>query len=228
VRMLLTSNGLTNDTIRACVEVLLGKPIEQSKLVLVIDAFLPFGGDKTHFLGRIDEIRREGWAEFDVLSLLATPRAVAEERLRAAEAIYCYGGTNHWLAYAWTSTGLAPVLAELLEQKVYIGMSAGSMIFSTFHAASVQALDDQDEVAMLGLDQVGPALPLFGWWLIPHRGAEYVAHQSDEWMAERAQRLGAPVWFIDDDTALLVRDPAIEPEVVSAGRWLQLTGGPGQ
>jgi dipeptidase E len=32
-------------------------------------------------------------------------------------------------------------------------------------------------------------------------------------------RLGGPVYFIDDDTALLVRDPASAPDVISTGQW---------
>ena len=36
-----------------------------------------------------------------------------------------------------------------------------------------------------------------------------------------------PVWFLDDSTALVVRDPAVEPEVVSAGHWLRFGDGGG-
>lgn len=35
-----------------------------------------------------------------------------------------------------------------------------------------------------------------------------------------AGRLGGPAWFLEDGSALLVRDPAAEPEVVSNGHWL--------
>jgi dipeptidase E len=149
---------------------------------------------------------------------------VIESRLRSADVVLCYGGSNHWLAHAWTVTGLAPVLRELLDTKVYVGFSAGSMIFSRLHAAAVDAFDDHDEVEMLQLSSVAPAVPLFDWVLLAHLGASFLPQPAEEWAARGAARLGAPVWFLDDDTALVIRDPAAEPEVVSSGRWLRYDG----
>lgn len=160
-----------------------------------------------------------------MLSLLAGPPSLVESRLRSADVVFGYGGSNHWLAHAWTSTGLAPVLCELLEEKVYLGRSAGSMIFSIRHAAVVDAFDDHDEVRMLRLDAVAPALPLFDWALMPHLGAPYFPFATDEWAAAGAARLGTPVWFLDDSSALVVRDPATDPEVVSDGHWLRFGSG---
>ncbi|MES1170118.1 MAG: Type 1 glutamine amidotransferase-like domain-containing protein, partial [Leifsonia sp.] len=104
--------------------------------------------------------------------------------------------------------------------KVYIGLSAGSMIFSRLHAAAVDALDDRDEVEMLQLESVGPALPLFDWFLIPHLGAPFFPHATDEWAADVAAKLGGEAWFLDDGSALLIRDPAAGPEIISTGHWL--------
>lgn len=138
--------------------------------------------------------------------------------------IFCYGGSNHWLAHAWTSTGLAPVLAELLNDKVYLGWSAGSMIFSRRQADSVEAFSDQDEVAMFELGAVAPAVGLFDWLVICHRGASWQPQVTDEVIAGCAARLGGPVYFLDDDTALLVRDAGAEPEIVSRGAWRLFDG----
>jgi dipeptidase E len=123
------------------------------------------------------------------------------------------------LAHAWTSTGLAPLLRELLDEKVYIGLSAGSMIFSTLQAAAVEAFDDQEEVEMLELDSVAPAVPLLDWFLLPHLGAPFFANQTDAWIASHAARLGGPMWSLDDTSALIVRDPDADPELVTSGHW---------
>jgi len=219
--MLLTSNGPRDGAVRDAMLDLLGRPTADARLVVVIDAILPFGGDNSTFLGHLTELRALGWAEFDILSLLATPRHVAEERLRAADVILGYGGSNLWLAHAWTSTGLDAVLRELLETTLYVGWSAGSMIFSRAQAAAVVALDD-DELEVFGLDGTAPAVPLFDWFVLGHLGADYLPHQTDAWAAETATRLGVETWFLDDDSALVIRDPDAEPEVVSSGRWLRL------
>jgi dipeptidase E len=225
MRMLLTSNGVADGPVKDTLVELLGKPLSECRTVVVLDAMLPFPGDKSRMLEHIHEYKSLGWAEFDILTLFSGPASGIEARLRATDVIFCYGGTNHWLAHAWRASGLAPVLRELLEEKVYIGLSAGSMIFSRLHAAAVDALDDHEEVEMLQLDSVGPALPLFDWFFVAHLGAPYFPDATDEWAQQTATRLGGPMWFLDDASALLVRDPAAEPEVVSNGHWLHYDGG---
>ena len=222
--MLLTSDGVLDGPVRDALVDLLGKPVAECRTVVVLDAMLPFPGDKSGMLDHLQRYRALGWAECDVLTLFSGPPAGIESRLRSADVIFCYGGTNHWLAHAWRRSGLAPVLRELLDEKVYIGLSAGSMIFSRLHQAAVGALDDQAEVGMLQLESVGPALPLFDWFVLTHLGAPSFPHATDEWAQRTAARLGGPVWFIEDGTALLVRDPAEDPEVVSNGHWLRFDG----
>ncbi|MEO7720442.1 MAG: Type 1 glutamine amidotransferase-like domain-containing protein [Pseudolysinimonas sp.] len=225
MRMLLTSNGVSNDLIRETFADLLGKPFGEAKIVAIIDAILPFGGDSSKLLSHLQGVQDLGWRQFDVLSLFAGPQSLVETRLRDADVIFCYGGSNHWLAHAWTATGLAPVLAELLESKVYLGWSAGSMIFSRAHDAVVAEFDDEkDEVAMFGLSSASAAVPLFDWFVLCHLNAPYFPNQTDEWAAAVAARLGSPVYFLDDDSALLVRDPDADPEVISTGHWLRLGG----
>jgi dipeptidase E len=224
MRMLLTSEGVHNDVIRRALVDLLAKPIAESSIVAVVDAILPFPGDNTKTLADLDLVRSLGWKQFDLLSLFAGPASLVESRLRSADVIFCYGGSNHWLAHAWTSTGLAPVLRELLGEKVYLGWSAGSMIFSRRQAESVEAFSDQDEVAMFELETVAPAVPLFDWFVICHRGAEWQAQVTDDVIAQCTARLGGPVYFLDDDTALLVRDAEAAPEVISTGQWRLFDG----
>jgi dipeptidase E len=223
--MLLTSGGVTPGPILDALTGLLGKPVAESKAVVVLDAMLPFPGDKTKMLADIERFRALGWAELDVLTLLSGPPSGIESRLRSTDVVFCYGGTNHWLAHAWTVSGLAPVLRELLDEKVYLGLSAGSMIFSRQHAAAVEAFGDQEEVETLELDAVGPALPLFDWVLMAHLGASFFPHATDEWAAQHAARLGTPVWYLDDRSALVIRDLDAEPEVVSDGHWLHFGDG---
>jgi dipeptidase E len=219
MRMLLTSNGIANDAIRDALVDLLGKPIADSRVVVVIDAILGFPGDSSTLVEHLESLRALGWAEFDIASLFAGPPALVESRLRSADVILGYGGSNLWLAHAWRATGLAPVLAELLEEKVYVGWSAGSMIFARQLGQWAEAFDDQEELDMFGLTEVEPAVPLFDWFFMGHLGAEWMSANAEEWAARGASRTRQPVWFVDDDSALLVRDPSLAPTIVSSGHW---------
>jgi dipeptidase E len=213
--MLLTSNGLTNDTL---VE-LLGKPIGESRVVVVLDGILGFPGDSTMLVEHLNGMRDLGWSQMDVASLFAGPRSLVESRLRAADVILGYGGSNLWAAHAWAASGLSGVLAQLLDEKVYVGWSAGSMIFSRGLDRWAEAFDDQEEVDLFELDDVSAAVPLFDWYFIGHLDAEWMPDDAEAWAARGALRTGRPVWLLDDASALLIRDPDTEPSVVSAGRW---------
>jgi dipeptidase E len=221
MRMLLTSHGIRNDLLRDTLLDLIGKPFAEARIVVVIDAILPFPGDKSTSLGHFEELRSLGWAEFDMLSLFAGPRALVESRLRSADVVLGYGGSNHWLAHVWRTTGLVPMLREILDETVYVGWSAGSMIFSRLHAAAVEAFDDGGELDLFELGSASAAVELLDWFVMPHLGADYLPGHTQEWAHRSAPRLGGPVWFIDDDTALLVRDDPAEPEVISDGHWLR-------
>lgn len=219
MRMLLTSNGIANDLIRDALVDLLGKPLADSRIVVVIDAILGFPGDSSTLVEHLEHLRSLGWAEFDVASLFAGPPSLVESRLRAADVILGYGGSNLWAAHAWRATDLARVLADLLEQKVYVGWSAGSMIFARRLDRWPADFDDQDELDMFGLEAAAPAVPLFDWFFAGHLGADWMPANAEDRFARGAGLSGQEVWFVDDDSALVVRDPVAEPVIISSGHW---------
>ncbi|MCS0499173.1 peptidase E [Protaetiibacter mangrovi] len=225
MRMMLTSNGITNGTLQAELAELLGKPFAEARIVYVLDAILPFPGDKGSLIRDLNRMQGLGWAQFDVMSLAGATSALLQQRLRDADVVYCFGGSNHWLARAWR--GHDPMLAELLTTTVYVGMSAGSMIFSRRHTEAAIAFGDTDELAMLGLalDEVSAAVPLFDWVVIAHRGADFMGERYDERAIAAAARFGGEVWFLDDASGLVIRDPDADPELVTEGDPLHLVAG---
>lgn len=219
MRMLLTSNGITNDAVHDALVDLLGKPVAESRVVVVLDAILGFPGDSSTLVDHLDALRGLGWAEFDVASLFAGPPALVASRLRAADVVLGYGGSNLWAAHAWHASGLAPVLAELLEDRVYVGWSAGSMVFARRLDQWATAFDDQEELDLFALGRVEAAVPLFDWFFAGHLGADWMSPDAEQRFAHGAARSQQEVWFVDDDCALVVRDPGAEPTVVGHGHW---------
>ncbi|MFD3444359.1 hypothetical protein ACFDTO_07150 [Microbacteriaceae bacterium 4G12] len=53
--------------------------------------------------------------------------------------------------------------------------SAGSMIFSRLLNRWPEDFDDQDELALFGLNTVTAATPLFDWFFIGHLGADWTS-----------------------------------------------------
>jgi dipeptidase E len=140
------------------------------------------------------------------------------DRLLHADVIYAGGGNHYHLARSITLNGLTDGFLEALESRVYVGLSAGSMIFSrnlTEHSADV--IGDTADLHALGTKTVESPFGRFDWYLKPHLDSPDFPERDDAWADRIVERADFPIYFIDDDTALRVRDD--EVDVVSEGRW---------
>ena len=218
MKLLLTSGGVTNPSIRAALVELLGKPIDESNALIVPTAQWghPMCGPASvrgliaaapgfeHFSGL-------GWASLGVLELTALP-TIGPERwmpwVLAADVLLVDGGDATFLAHWMRESGLADLLPSLPE-KVWVGVSAGSMVMTPrigeYFVEWPTATDD----TCLGVVEFS---------IFPHLDAFPGNSLAD---AERwAADIGAPAYAIDEQTAIKVVDG--EVEVISEGRWVQL------
>lgn len=139
MKLLLTSAGVTNPTIRRALEDLLGKPIGESSALCIPTAqyghpWLGPGVKAWEFIsGRSENPMVDlGWKSVGVLELTALP-SIDEERWKplvlAADVMLAAGGDalylNHWLR----ESRLADMFPSLAET-VWVGMSAGSMVMT--------------------------------------------------------------------------------------------------
>ncbi|MGW3635116.1 Type 1 glutamine amidotransferase-like domain-containing protein [Streptomyces sp. NPDC005122] len=218
MNFLLTASGLRNETLRHALRDMLGKPFGSSNVVYVPTASVAESGDHWWFVEDLNRLYELGWKEFDVLELNGLPQQMVLDRLLHADVIYVEGGSQYHLARSITSNGLADGFLEALENRVYVGVSAGSMIFSrhlTAHSAEV--IGDTADLHVLGATAVEPPFGLFDWYLKPHLYSPAFPERDDAWADRIAARADFPIYFIDDDTALRVTDGKVD--VVSEGRW---------
>lgn len=177
-------------------------------------------GDKRWVINELARLDRLGLRQIDLLDLaVLSPKAV-ETRLREADVVYASGGDVCHLARSVLARDLVALFDELLAEKVYVGVSAGSMIFSRHLNPYTAAMFAEDD------DPTGVAPPFgyFDWFLVPHWRSDFAPERDDEW-AERIEReVDFPLYFIDDETAVQVRsdgashaDPVVD--VISEGRW---------
>jgi len=236
MRMLLTSAGLTNDEIRAALADLVGKPYGEASVAVVVTASLGQGGDHGWFVEALEEVRDLGWRQLDILDLDGPPRDLVIERLREADVVWATGGSQYHLALSVVRNELVDVFRELVEEKVYVGTSAGSMIFSIhFDERLAALLDETPDLRALGVDRIEPPLPLLDFAIKPHLGAPYFPERDDAWADRLAAESHVPIYLLDDGSAIRVRaeprDPdgsgaAVAVDVVSGtDRW-RLVGPP--
>jgi dipeptidase E len=218
VNLLLTATGLSNETLRDALRDMMERPYGSAKLVYIVSASVAESGDHSWFVEGISRLHALGWREFDVLDLNGLPLQLALDRLRHADVVYAEGGNQYHLARGITGNGLREGFLEALESRVYVGVSAGSMIFSrnlTEHSAEV--IGDTADLHKLGATTLRPPLGLFDWYVKPHLYSPWFPERDDAWADRIVERADFPLYFIDDETAVRVRGGTTD--VVSEGRW---------
>ncbi|HKS91693.1 MAG TPA: Type 1 glutamine amidotransferase-like domain-containing protein, partial [Tepidiformaceae bacterium] len=206
--MLLTSAGVKNASIRDALTVLLGKPIAECNALIVPTAVHampngPAAAWRTVSGNSGTPLAELGWKSGGVLELTALPSIAREHWVAAvhdADALLVAGGDPLYLSYWMTQSGLAEILPTL-DDTVYVGVSAGSMVMAPRIGADFvvwkppagrdETLGFVDFSIFPHLDH--PALP------------ENTMVDAERWAAD----LAAPCYAIDDDTAIQVTDAGI-------------------
>jgi dipeptidase E len=219
MNLLLTASGLRNDTLRDALRDMLGKPFGSANVVYIPTASIAEPGDHGWTLADMTRLHSLGWREFDILELNGLPRQFVLDRLLHADVIHVGGGNHYHLARSITGNNLADGFLEALQNRVYVGVSAGSMIFSrnlTEHSADI--IGDTSDLHLLGATTIDPPFALFDWYLKPHLYSPSFPERDDAWADRITARADFPIYFIDDDTALRVSENKT-PDVISEGRW---------
>jgi dipeptidase E len=216
--MLLTSAGLRNETLKSALADLVGKPFAATRIVFIPTASVATAGDHGWLVRDLGGLHGLGWREFNILELNGLPGEMVLRRLRRADVIYAAGGNHYHLANSITASGLAAEMAGILESKVYVGVSAGSMIFSrNLSEQTGEAFGEQDDLQVLGETPARSPFGLFDWYLKPHLNSPDFPNRTRKWFEKAAAKLDFPVYAIDDDSAVLVHGEATD--VVSDGEW---------
>ncbi|GAA4885203.1 hypothetical protein GCM10023235_77790 [Kitasatospora terrestris] len=220
MKLLLTSAGVTNASIRSALVDLLGKPIEESDALCIPTAGYghPMGspaGAWRFITGRSSTPMCElGWRSMGVLELTALPSIGAERWIpwvREADVLLVNGGDATYLAHWMRESGLADLLPSLPD-KVWLGLSAGSMVMTPRIGADFVEWEPPG-----GGDRT---LGVVDFSIFPHLDhlalPENTLADAQRWATD----LGNPAYAIDDDTAIKVTDGAVD--VVSEGHWVRL------
>ncbi len=215
MRLLLTSAGVTNPSIRSALVDLLGKPIDESNALCIPTAQYghPMCGPESAWrfiAGRSPLPMCDlGWKSVGVLELTALSSIGAERWtpwVRDADVLLAAGGDATYLCHWMRASGLADLLPSLADT-VWVGLSAGSMVMTPRIG--------RDFMNWTPPDGSDTTLGVVDFSIFPHLGLmpDNTMEGAERWAAEVA----GPAYAIDDETAIRVADGAVE--VVSEGEW---------
>jgi len=218
VKLLLTSGGLTNESIREALASMLGKPTAQSSALCIPTAQWghPSCGPvsaRGFVSGRPPwgSMTSLEWGSLGLLELSALP-SIGEARwvpwVREADVLLVDGGDATYLCHWMRQSGLADLLPSLYET-VWVGVSAGSMVLTPRIGVNFVQWSSAKDDKTLGLVDfsIFPHLDVF---------PTNTLAEAERWVTE----IDGPAYAIDDQTAISVVDGVVE--VVSEGRWFRL------
>jgi dipeptidase E len=217
VRLLLTSAGIKNASIRDALIELLGKPIGESAALCIPTALYghPYAGPRqawrcisgnetgTPTVGL-------GWESMGVLELTALP-SLDEERwvplVREIDVLLVEGGDAAYLCHWMRASGMADLLPSLVDT-VWVGVSGGSMVMTPRIGDDFVTWQSPEGDRTLGVVDFS---------IFPHLENPDLPDNTMEAAERWAADVGGPAYAIDDETAIRVVDGAVD--VVSEGTW---------
>jgi len=239
MKLLLTSNGISNKRIHDTLVDMLGKPIAECNTLFVPTGIYPYPGGPGMAWRAISgkspaPLSQLGWKSLGVLELTALPsidKKAWVPGVQETDALMVWGGDPVYISYWMQQSGLTELLPLLRREAVYVGVSAGSMAMSaTFgeaytnpRSASGTALlsetitFDTPKGEMNSTFVLAHGVGLVDFAIIPHLNHPNHPDASLPNAEKWAAKIPVPVYAIDDNTAIKVVDGNVE--VISEGHW---------
>ena len=228
MKLLLTSAGIRNDSLHDALVDLLSKPIADSSALCIPTA--GYGHPMVNpamswsFISGLEPrcpMVELGWKSVGVLELTALP-SIGEARwvpwVREADVLLVNGGDPMYLCHWLRKSGMAALLPSL-EDTVWVGLSAGSMVMTPRVGEGFVA----SKPSPTGDDL---ALGVVDFSIFPHLDHPDLPKNTMADAERWAAGIGGPSYAIDDETAIKVVNGVAE--VVSEGYWKHFPQVPGR
>lgn len=216
MRLLLTSGGITNPSIHDALVELLDKPIAESRALLIPTAMWGHPNCGPTFVrGSVVgappwHMPSLGWESVGVLELTALP-SVGEDWwvpwVREADVMLVDGGDATYLCHWMRESGLYDLMPSLSD-KVWVGVSAGSMVMTPRIGEDFVSWPSAPDDRTLGVVDFS---------IYPHLDHESMPSNTLANAEIWAAGIEGPSYAIDDQTAIVVTDGTTK--VVSEGKW---------
>lgn len=218
MKLVLCSEGFhTQNTVEACVR-LVGKPQEQISIGIINEAYAVEEGDKRWVLDNLNSVANNFSGEIDIVDLLALSLDEVERRLVNKDVIFVVGGDTDYLMSIYQKTGFDKLLPKLLETKVYVGSSAGSMVVGKrISAAAYRLIYGED--SKWNIDQYVGLVDLS---VMPHLDSPHFPNRKES-LLEAVGSFEGKVYGLRDDSAVVIDGNAVstigsEPIVIEKGQ----------
>lgn len=167
MKLVLASQGFTTPEIAAAVSELLGKPLADTNVVIINEAYVGIGAgrDERWLINELSLVERYVKGAISFVNLRAYEIAEIEQRIAFADLVYVVGGAQAILPKLFKETGFDKVLTEVASHKVIMGTSAGANVLG-------RQIEDpaywQDQYGQSEKYLTEPTLGLVNFNILPH------------------------------------------------------------
>lgn len=207
MKLLLTTAGIKNETLKKELYGLIDLPPERIKAVFIPTAQNVEIGDKKWLIANLYELSNMV-GEIDIVELTAQSPEILKERLEWADVIIVGGGNTYYLLEQVRKSGLSKMLPELLKDRVYVGISAGSIICCP--KIDIAAVDDGDKNVVNLKDTTG--LGLVDFEVSPHTPEDVSVEGNSGYAKTTPNKIYAC------DNSMAVKVDGNQVELVGEGR----------
>lgn len=196
MKLLLNSSGFRNEVIIQAFETLVDKPRAEINLIIINEAIKAEKGDHRWFAEELETLVHTFGGNLEFIDLQAHPLEYIKSRIDEADALFCFGGNADYLTQVFEKTGFAKILPQILDEKVWVGSSAGSCVLC-YHETAETSRNVFEETP--SSDHFLNIVPIV---FLPHFHG-YFKFEAPEVICE-SELTNLPVYAMSDNAALLV------------------------
>ncbi len=214
MKLLLTSAGLTNNSISKALFDLVNKKPEDISVVFIPTASNVEEGDKGWLINDLVNLQKQNFKQIEIADISALPIEIIKKRFEESDVLFFEGGNTNYLMGWINKLNLKECLVELLKTRVWVGVSAGSMVTNP-----ILDLKTSQDIYGEDLDKFDSmdGLNLVNFYFLPHINSQYFTNARFEKVQELSKMFSNKIYALDDNSAIKVVDGNVE--VISEGEW---------
>jgi dipeptidase E len=214
MKLLLTSGGLTNQSIVNSLKTLVQKPLSQANLAFIPTAANIKESDKSWLIQDLVNCQKLNFKQIDIVNILGLEKSNWITRLESADVILFGGGNTYYLAYILQKLHLKAILQKLLKTRVYVGISAGSMVLAPhINLSHSKKLYNESGVKLFKDKGLG----FVNFQIRPHLNSPKFPNANFNTLKKLSQDIPDTIYAIDDNTAIQVIDDKVK--IVTEGKY---------
>lgn len=215
MKLLLSSCGFTNKGISDALEKLVGKPLTDTSIVFVPTASNIETDDKSWVIEDLQNIKKQDFKNIMIADISAVEESVWRPQFEEADVLFFEGGNTYHLMRSMRASGLEKLLPEFLKTKVYMGLSAGSMVTGPELALNLSKVIYGEYAEADTMQGLG----LVDFYFLPHLNSPHFQDRIEANLERAMKEVTKKTYVLDDQSALMVEDGVLTH--VGGGKYLE-------